>query len=416
MPFPVNVGSTTFTESQFTGQGYATALLDIVASVGSYVARLPYASSTSTITMAVSSFNLTVQTGRFFYPDQRVRLYNSVGNYMDCTILAWNDSTGAMTVSCQRVVGSGTYSVWYVSPLGQAYASSATSIPIPLSAGGLPIYKLSELPRLERSGIPLALEMFDYSFFMKPAESNFLTPLDLDNPYPFYLKTSGTGSVVSNANSVASITGNYAGLWGLSVSSPDDVVMLSYGRDTFIALDEESGDLDYELRLYGPTITAGETVDFKVGLTSLPYDSDLDPFSSFSFGFKSEYDSVNDLIKVFAVANNGITVNTKFLFSSASNTVKNLHLRYSASDKTVRFGVSDEEVRNPTSDIFIVSLREFLDKVLKSGSALKVSTLLKPFFYATKDKGGTGVATRAVYLDFFCVTRACRRNEIYQYS
>lgn len=416
MPFPVTVGTAVFTESQFTGLGYSSAFLSLVESVGKYVERLPYASSTSSLTIGTGSLSLTIEPGRFFFVTQRVRLYNSSGNYMDCGVVSYDDVTGALSVTSSRAVGSGTYSSWYVSPTGETFLGTFLYVPIPLNSGGLPIYKKSELSRLERSGVPMALEMFDYSFFMKPAESNFLTEFDSDRPYPFYLKTVGTGLITSNANPSASISGIYAGLWGLTVSTPDDVVMLSYGRDTFIALDEESGDLDYEIRLYGPTVTSGETVDFKVGLTSLPYTSDLDPFSCFSFGFKSEYDSVSGLIKVFATANNGITTNTKFLFSSASNTVKDLHLRYSAADKTVRFGVTDEEVRNPTSEVFTVSLKEFLDKALLSGSALKVSTLLKPFFRAVKNNGGTGVSSRSVYLDFFSVSRFCNRNSIFQLS
>lgn len=400
MDFSITIGTDTVTEQDFVGLGYTTALPDLVSKIGAYIARLPYGSSTTTTAIALGTISMTVEAGRFFYIGEVVRVFNSVSNYMEGSVSAYNDVTGSIQIVLSKTVGSGTYSSWTVVPTYGPTAPLSAGNPIPVSRGGGPAATIAWYPS--------SLEAFDFKYFMQPSESNFLEPLNRESPYPFFYKATGAGYAISEANYSLTITGNYAGLWSLLAFEVGDTVLLSYGRSGYISI-IDGGDLEFSVRIFGPTLGSGESVNFKTGLTTLPYDSALDAFSSFSFGFETTYNSESNEITFSAVVNDGTQILRQALYSTTSEEALSLSLRYSASEEVVRLSLTNEAVKRPRlgPQVFIVSLEKFLSKVRNSSSTLKRASLLKPFFFVEKT---AGVTQRRISLDSFRVTHNIRRE------
>ena len=75
--------------------------------------------SSTSLTIETGSNSLTVSTYKAYIANaSRVRIANSATNYMDGVVTAYTASTGAMTVTVDRVGGSGTYASWNISIIG----------------------------------------------------------------------------------------------------------------------------------------------------------------------------------------------------------------------------------------------------------------------------------------------------------
>jgi hypothetical protein len=76
-------------------------------------------SSVTNLTIGTGSKSLTVTTNKAYIANaSRVRIAYDTTNYMEGVVTAYNASTGAMTVTVDRIIGSGTYSAWNVSIVG----------------------------------------------------------------------------------------------------------------------------------------------------------------------------------------------------------------------------------------------------------------------------------------------------------
>lgn len=75
--------------------------------------------SSTSLTIGTGSKSLTVSTYKAFIANaSRVRIANSTTNYMDGIVTAYTASTGAMTVTVDRIGGSGTLASWNISLIG----------------------------------------------------------------------------------------------------------------------------------------------------------------------------------------------------------------------------------------------------------------------------------------------------------
>jgi hypothetical protein len=70
--------------------------------------------------MAYSNITLTTQTGLSFITGEFIQLIHDSNNYMFGQIVSYNPSTGSLTFTPTRVVGSGTYSTWEIIASGAA--------------------------------------------------------------------------------------------------------------------------------------------------------------------------------------------------------------------------------------------------------------------------------------------------------
>jgi hypothetical protein len=94
-----------------------------------------YGSTSSTLaTIGTGTKIITTQTGEAWQVDDRVRISNSGSNYMEGTVTAY--VAGVLTVNVTRVVGSGTFSSWRVSIVGDPGATGATGPTGPAGANG----------------------------------------------------------------------------------------------------------------------------------------------------------------------------------------------------------------------------------------------------------------------------------------
>ena len=64
--------------------------------------------------MAYSNITLTTQTGLSFITGEFIQLIHDSNNYMFGQIVSYNPSTGSLTFTPTKVVGSGTYSTWEI--------------------------------------------------------------------------------------------------------------------------------------------------------------------------------------------------------------------------------------------------------------------------------------------------------------
>lgn len=97
----------------------ATAALNSALDAGnsaSLALNNPATSTTSTTSLAIGSGSksLTVGTGKSFYPGMTLKIYNSTTAYMVGTVTSYNSGTGALVVSVDLPVGSGTFASWTV--------------------------------------------------------------------------------------------------------------------------------------------------------------------------------------------------------------------------------------------------------------------------------------------------------------
>jgi hypothetical protein len=76
-------------------------------------------SSTTSLSISTGSKSLTVGTGVNLSSGQEIILVNNATNYMVGTVTSYNAGTGALVVNVTYIVGSGTYSVWNISPANQ---------------------------------------------------------------------------------------------------------------------------------------------------------------------------------------------------------------------------------------------------------------------------------------------------------
>ncbi len=91
-----------------------------------------YGSTSSTLaTIGTGTKLITTQTGQAWQVDDRVRVANSSSNYMEGVVTAY--ALGVLTVNVTRAVGSGAYSNWRISIVGDPGATGATG---PAGAAG----------------------------------------------------------------------------------------------------------------------------------------------------------------------------------------------------------------------------------------------------------------------------------------
>lgn len=392
MPFPIVIGPDTVLEASFLGTGYSAAILDLVDKLGTYSSRLPYGTSESSATIGTGTQTFSIETGRLFIAGDSVRAYNSAGNYMEGTVTSYGELDGTLVTEMTTAVGAGTYTLWNLVPSG------TMPVPVPMDRGGSPATSITDLPK--------ALGILNKNY-TTVCESNFFTKFDAAAPYPFYSEVSG-GTVASEGNVGAAISGNYAGIIQLSVPALDGKAFLSYGQKGFLYLGD-GGDMDYQARVFPPV---GDGVIARVGMMSDTLTNLGDQFSGFGFGFEITYYTAGGYYVISMVVNDGESVYRKFLDYMTEGVVSELCMRFSASDKTVRMSNTMESVRNPydfTSGTgpYIVDISKFY-KRLNSGAALKRAGLLRPFFYA--ENTGSTTAGRILPADSFVVTRFLRRG------
>ena len=391
MTFPVVIGTDTILESAFTGTGYTVAFLDLIEKLANYAIRLPYGTSTTSVTIGIGAKEFTIQTGRLFLAGDSVRAFNSTGNYMEGTVVSYVDSTGVLTVSSSLAVGAGTYSAWNLVPSG------TTSIPIPISRGGSPSTSLANLPK--------ALGLLNKNY-TTVCESTFLDELDASVPYPFYVETE-EATIEPGGNTVVG-SGVYSGVLQLSVPSAGSKAFISYGSSGFLYLGD-GGDMDFHARILPPV---GDGVVARVGFMVDALTNSTDQFESFGFGFEVSYYAAGSYYVTHLVVNDGYSVVRLYLDTLTSGVASDFCLRFSAADKTVRLGNTMESVRNPFDRAsnfqpMVVSLKKFYER-LNSGVTLKRAGLLRPFFYAENLNSTT--SGRSLLIDSFVTTRFLRRG------
>lgn len=392
MAFPVVIGPDTVLESSFLGTGYSVELLDLIEKLGAYSSRLPYGTSTTSATIGTGVQTFVVETERLFIAGDLIRAYNSAGNYMEGSLTSYDEVTGSLEMDCTRAVGAGTFAVWNLVPSG------TMSVPVPMDRGGSPATSIANLPKV--------LGILDKNY-TTVCESNFFTKFDSALPYPFYSEVDG-GTVESEGNSGALITGNYAGIIQLSVPASGAKAFLSYGQKGFLYLGD-GGDMDYQARVLPPV---GDGVVARFGMMSDTLSNLGDQFSGFGFGFEITYYTLGGYYVISMVVNDGESVYRKYLNYLTEGVIGDYCMRFSASDKTVRMGATMENVRNPYDrtqqyEPYIIDVSKFYAR-LNSGAALKRAGLLRPFFYA--ENTGSTTAGRILPVDSFVTTRFLRRG------
>ncbi|HLP20276.1 MAG TPA: hypothetical protein VK174_08245, partial [Chitinophagales bacterium] len=80
--------------------------------------------SSSPVVIGTGIKTITTQSGSAWQVDDRVRIANSGSNYMEGIVTAY--AAGVLTVNVTRVVGSGTFSSWRISIVGDPGATGPT--------------------------------------------------------------------------------------------------------------------------------------------------------------------------------------------------------------------------------------------------------------------------------------------------
>lgn len=91
------------------------------------------ATSTTSLTIATGAQTLTVQTGKAIVPGMQVVIANTAApaaQLMRGTVTAYNSGTGALSVTVDFVLGSGTVATWTVSLTGAFDTTRAAALPI----------------------------------------------------------------------------------------------------------------------------------------------------------------------------------------------------------------------------------------------------------------------------------------------
>ena len=81
--------------------------------------------STSSLTIGTGAQSFTTQASKAWALGQAVTIANSTSAYMVGIVSSYNSGTGAMTVSVNSVVGSGTYASWTITPAPNVAVSLA---------------------------------------------------------------------------------------------------------------------------------------------------------------------------------------------------------------------------------------------------------------------------------------------------
>jgi len=142
MPFSHTLAGTTFTEANFDGTAYANELTGFpkaLEKIVEHVANAWRSTSSTSLTAGTGTKNLTISANRPFAVGQPVRIArvsDPTGVFMDGSITAYDEGTGAMTVVVGSAKGIGTVATdWMVSVGGVSQVAAATS-PLPLADGG----------------------------------------------------------------------------------------------------------------------------------------------------------------------------------------------------------------------------------------------------------------------------------------
>ena len=77
-----------------------------------------YSTSTTSVTLGTGSKSVTTQTGLAYSANARVRLAYDSSNYLEGVVASYNSGTGALVITSDRYVGSGTYSAWTLNIAG----------------------------------------------------------------------------------------------------------------------------------------------------------------------------------------------------------------------------------------------------------------------------------------------------------
>ena len=80
------------------------------------VPGMAVSSSSSTVTLGLGNFSLTVNAGLQYVTDQTMRVEYDANNFFEGYVVSYNNSTGALTVVSESVTGAGTYASWMVRP------------------------------------------------------------------------------------------------------------------------------------------------------------------------------------------------------------------------------------------------------------------------------------------------------------
>jgi len=141
MPFSHVLAGFQFTDANFAGTAYAneqTGFPKALEKIVEHVANAWRSASSTSLTVGTGAKSLTVAANRPFAVGQPVRIASTADPanvFMDGSITAYTDATGAMTVQVSSTKGSGTFASWMVSLGGFAQVVASPS-PLPVASGG----------------------------------------------------------------------------------------------------------------------------------------------------------------------------------------------------------------------------------------------------------------------------------------
>lgn len=141
MPFSHVLAGFQFTDANFAGTAYAneqTGFPKALEKIVEHVANAWRSPSSTSLTVGTGAKSLTVAANRPFAVGQPVRIASTADPanvFMDGSITAYTDATGAMTVQVSSTKGAGTFASWMVSLGGFAQVVASPS-PLPVASGG----------------------------------------------------------------------------------------------------------------------------------------------------------------------------------------------------------------------------------------------------------------------------------------
>ncbi|HRE52221.1 MAG TPA: hypothetical protein PK339_12415 [Flavitalea sp.] len=127
--YPIRINNSTGVHTKFFGAGPFTDDFFVEGQRGLYTELIggqlwgevdARSASTTSHTLSTGSKTFTVSTGNVFAAAKPVTVKYDDANYMTGTVTSYNSGTGALVVSINSVVGSGTYTSWAItSNIGQ---------------------------------------------------------------------------------------------------------------------------------------------------------------------------------------------------------------------------------------------------------------------------------------------------------
>jgi len=147
--WPLVYNGVTYTEADFAGNKYAATMPRFFNDVGQHLAQFSQSLSATELTIADSGdITLTVAANKNYAAGQPIRIARTAApadDWMGGTCLAYDVSTGVMSVRRSSAEGSGTYAAWTVSvdggagPIGDEGPIGDTPVTVTTSAAALPV-------------------------------------------------------------------------------------------------------------------------------------------------------------------------------------------------------------------------------------------------------------------------------------